>query len=181
MLFADGRIEADPSRATGFRTPLEDEMVKGFASLLSAQTMFPVLSNDEMAGHYEENEVSTLVRQGRLTGKDGAWVAIAARVAGIPDYVERFKAVYPEIADGRPIQFTDISNAIAAYMTFDFRSDSAPFDAFLREDTKLDPAALRGNESVLRQCRLQHLSLRAAVLGHEVPRHGGPADWTRQG
>ena len=34
VLFADGRIEADPSRATGFRTPLEDEMVKGFASLL---------------------------------------------------------------------------------------------------------------------------------------------------
>lgn len=144
VLFADGRIEVDPSRPSGFRTPLEDEMVKGFASLLSAQTMFPVLANDEMAGHYEENEVSTLVRQGRLTGKDGAWEAIAARVAAVPDYAARFKAVYPEIAAGRPLDFTDISNAIAAYMTFDFRSDTAPFDAFLRGQGDLDPAATRG-------------------------------------
>lgn len=143
-LFADGRIEVDPARPAGFRTPLEDEMVRGFSTLLSAQTMFPVLSSDEMAGHYEENEVSTLVRQGRLTGKDGAWSAIAARVSKVPDYVQRFSAVYPEIAAGRPIQFTDISNAIAAYMTFDFRSDGAPFDAFLRGSNTLDQAAHQG-------------------------------------
>ena len=67
-------------------------MVTGFASLLSAQTMFPVLSNDEMAGHYEENDVSTLVRQGRMTGPDGAWAAIAARVAAIPEYQARFQS-----------------------------------------------------------------------------------------
>lgn len=144
VLFADGRIEVDPARPTGFRTPLEDEMVAGFASVLSAQTMFPVLSNDEMAGHYEENEVSTLVRQGRITGPDGAWAAIAARVAAIPEYQARFAAVYPEIAAGRAIGFTDISNAIAAYMTFDFRSDSAPFDAYLRGEAPLDPQAAAG-------------------------------------
>jgi len=93
VMFADGRIEVDPKRPSGFRTPLEDEMVAGFASLLSAQTMFPVLSNDEMAGHYEENDVSTLVRQGRITGPDGAWAAIARRVADIRDYATRFDAV----------------------------------------------------------------------------------------
>jgi cytochrome c peroxidase len=146
VLFADGRIEVDPGRPNGFRTPLEDEMVAGFASVLSAQTMFPVLSNDEMAGHYEENDVSTLVRQGRLTGPDGAWSVIAARVAAIPEYAARFRAVYPEIAAGRPIAFADVSNAIAAYMTFDFRSDNAPFDAYLRGEGGLDPAALRGME-----------------------------------
>jgi cytochrome c peroxidase len=144
VLFDDGRIEVDPTRPSGFRTPLEDEMVQGFASLLSAQTMFPVLSNDEMAGHYEENEISTLVRQGRLTGPDGAWAAIAARVAAVPDYAKQFNAVYPEIAAGRPINFTDISNAIAAYMTFDFRSDTSPFDALLRDGTPLDAAATKG-------------------------------------
>lgn len=144
VLFADGRIEEDPTRPTGFRTPLEDEMVSGFASLLSAQTMFPVLSNDEMAGQYEENEVSTLVRQGRITGPDGAWAAIASRIAAIPEYQARFADVYPEIAAGRAIGFTDISNAIAAYMTFDFRSDSAPFDAYLRGEISLPPAAMTG-------------------------------------
>lgn len=144
VLFDDGRIEVDPTRPSGFRTPLEDEMVKGFASLLSAQTMFPVLANDEMAGHYEENDVSTLVRQGRLTGPHGAWAAIAARVAAVPQYAAEFKAVYPAIAAGRPLDFTDISNAIAAYMTFDFRSDTAPFDAFLRGQGDLAPEARRG-------------------------------------
>ncbi|MGY8790589.1 MAG: cytochrome c peroxidase, partial [Pseudomonadales bacterium] len=49
-LFHDGRIEVDTSRPSGLRTPLEDEMVSGFASIISAQTMFPVLSADEMAG-----------------------------------------------------------------------------------------------------------------------------------
>ena len=146
VMFADGRIEVDPSRPSGFRTPLEDEMVAGFASLLSAQTMFPVLSNDEMAGHYEENEISTLVRQGRITGPDGAWAAIAARVSAIPDYAARFARVYPEIGAGRPIGFTDISNAIAAYMTFDFRSDGAPFDAHLRGEAALAGAAAAGLE-----------------------------------
>jgi cytochrome c peroxidase len=143
-LFADGRIEADPSRPSGFRTPLEDEMVTGFASLLSAQTMFPVLSSDEMAGHYEENEISTLVRQGRLTGPDGAWEAIAKRIAAIPAYTNDFKAVYPEIAEGRPIHFTDISNAVAAYMTFDFRSDGSPYDQFLRGEAALSEQAEAG-------------------------------------
>lgn len=144
VLFADGRIEADSSRAGGFRTPLEDEMVTGFASLLSAQTMFPVLSSDEMAGHYEENEISTLVRQGRITGPDGAWEAIARRIAAIPAYAADFKSVYPEISAGRPIHFTDISNAVAAYMTFDFRSDGSPYDAFLRGEAALSDQAEAG-------------------------------------
>ncbi|MCP5324278.1 MAG: cytochrome-c peroxidase [Rhodobacteraceae bacterium] len=144
VLFADGRIEVDPGRPTGFRTPLEDEMVSGFASLLSAQTMFPVLSSDEMAGHYEENDISTLVRQGRLTGPGGAWAAIAARVAAIPVYRQMFSAAYRDIAAGREIDFADISNAIAAYMTFDFRSDSAPFDARLRGERRLSPQAEAG-------------------------------------
>ncbi len=31
VLFHDGRVEVDPARASGLRTPLEDEMVSGFA------------------------------------------------------------------------------------------------------------------------------------------------------
>ena len=86
VLFHDGRIEADPTRPSGLRTPLEDEMVMGFASILSAQTMFPVLSPDEMAGHYQENDVAKAVRSGRITGAGGAWDIISERVAAIPTY-----------------------------------------------------------------------------------------------
>lgn len=144
VLFHDGRIEQDPDRPGGLRTPLDDDMVTGFASLLSAQTMFPVLSADEMAGHYGENEISTAVRQGRLTGPGGAWDLIAGRVAAIPAYAAAFIDVYPQIAEPSQIGFTDISNAIAAFMAFEWRSDTSPFDTYLRTGTGLSAPELAG-------------------------------------
>lgn len=146
VMFHDGRIEADPSRPSGLRTPLEDEMVAGFASLLSAQTMFPVLSSDEMAGHYSENEISRAVRQGLITGEGGAWDLIARRVESIPEYRALFEAAYPEVAAGRPLAFTDISNAIAAFVEHEWRADGSPFDAFLRGEAALAPEAEAGME-----------------------------------
>jgi len=143
-LFADGRIEVDPARPSGLRTPLEEDMVQGFDGVLSAQTMFPVLAPDEMAGHYQENEISKAVRQGRLTGEGGAWDLIARRVAAIDAYSRAFAEVYPEIAAGRPIAFTDISNAIAAFVAFEWRSDDSPFDVWLRGEGTLPAQAERG-------------------------------------
>ena len=144
VLFHDGRIEADPTRPSGLRTPLEEEMVTGFANLLSAQTMFPVLSPDEMAGHYGANEISRAVRQGLITGPGGAWERIAARVAALPAYAEGFAAAYPHIAAGAPIGFTDISNAIAAFMAVEFRADDSPFDRHLRGEAPLAGPAAEG-------------------------------------
>lgn len=144
VMFHDGRIEADPARPSGLRTPLEDEMVMGFASVLSAQTMFPVLSPDEMAGHYQENDVSTAVREGLITGPGGAWSILADRVAAIPAYKALFDTAYPEIAAGRPIAFTDLSNAIAAFIAFEWRADNSAFDAMLRGGPALPPAAAKG-------------------------------------
>ena len=145
-MFHDGRIEVDANRATGFRTPLEDEMVAGFDTLLAAQTMFPVLSADEMAGHYSENPISRAVRQGVLTGEGGAWDLISRRVSDIPEYAAAFAAVYPEIATPEDIGFTDISNALGAFITHEWRSDTAPFDAVLRGEADLTGAALAGAE-----------------------------------
>ncbi|KUF12128.1 cytochrome-c peroxidase [Pseudoponticoccus marisrubri] len=143
-LFADGRIEADPDRPSGLRTPLEDDMVAGFDGILSAQTMFPVLSPDEMAGHYAENDIAQAVRQGFLTGEDGAWSLISQRVAGIPAYARMFAEVYPEIAAGRPVAFTDISNAIAAFVAVEWRADDSAFDRHLRGEAELTGAAAEG-------------------------------------
>ncbi|MEM8537356.1 MAG: cytochrome-c peroxidase, partial [Pseudomonadota bacterium] len=97
VLFHDGRIEVDADRPGGLRTPLDADMVTGFASLLSAQTMFPVLSADEMAGHYSENDIAQAVRRGVITGPGGAWDLIAKRVASIPAYADDFAAVYDHI------------------------------------------------------------------------------------
>ncbi len=142
VLFHDGRIEVDPDRPGGLRTPLDADMVTGFASLLSAQTMFPVLSADEMAGHYSENDVSQAVRRGVITGTGGAWDIIARRVSDIPAYSDSFIATYDHIETPDQITFADISNAIAAFMAFEWRSDNAPFDAVLRGEATLpEPAA----------------------------------------
>lgn len=142
VLFHDGRIERDASRASGFRTPMGPEMEQGFDGLLSAQTMFPVLSADEMAGHYGENAISKAVRTGRITGPGGAWDRLARRVAALPEYRRRFADVYGLGAD--EIHFTDISNAIAVFMAHEWRSDTAPFDDYLRGQAELPDAAMAG-------------------------------------
>lgn len=143
VLFHDGRLEADPSRPSGIRSPIEDDMVSGFSGVLSAQTMFPVLSPDEMAGHYSENEISRAVRQGIITGEGGAWDLLSARVAALPGYADRFAAAVPELAE-RPLNFTDISNAIADFMAWEWRADDSPFDRMLRGEAPLPPQAEAG-------------------------------------
>nr|WP_181893131.1 cytochrome c peroxidase [Falsiruegeria mediterranea] len=138
--FHDGRLEVDETRPSGIRTPLGAEMEHGFASVLSAQTMFPVLSGDEMAGHYSENDVAQAVRQGFLTGPGGAWDILSNRVEALPEYRDRFDQVIGE----RPIAFTDISNMIAAFIAFEWRADDSPFDRHLRGKDVLSTDELRG-------------------------------------
>ena len=141
--FHDGRLEVDKTRASGIRTPLGGEMESGFATLLSAQTMFPVLSADEMAGHFSENDVSKAVRQGVLTGPGGAWDILAKRIEDIPEYRARFD---PIIGADDPIHFTDISDAIAAFVDFEWRATNSPFDLHLRFDQPLKAMAEAGKQ-----------------------------------
>lgn len=144
VMFHDGRLEADATLPNGIRTPMDSDMVVGFASVLSAQTMFPVLSRDEMAGSHRENEIGRLVRQGLITGEGGAWDVLARRVGAVPAYADQFSAVYPHITSPDDIAFTDISNAIAAFVAHEWRSDTSPFDAHLRGEADLSGAARDG-------------------------------------
>ncbi len=144
VMFHDGRIEVDPTRKSGLRTPLEDEMAEGFASLLSAQTMFPVLSADEMAGHYQENDVSQAVRQGRITGDGGAWDIIAKRVDAIAAYRALFAAFDAGVAGGDPVTFIDVSDAIAAFVATEWRAYDTAFDRALRGGAPLPEPAAQG-------------------------------------
>ncbi len=140
--FHDGRLEADPDRPNGIRTPLGEDMALGFASVLSAQAMFPVLSPDEMAGHYSETDVSKVVRLGRLTHDGGAWGIISDRVAGIPAYADAFAA----LNGARPVTFTDISDVIADFIAFEWRADGSPFDQFVAGETGLTSQQAAGLE-----------------------------------
>lgn len=141
-MFHAGRLEADPTKPGGIRTPLGQEMVEGFSGVLSAQAMFPVLSSDEMAGHYSESDVSQAVRLGMLTGEGGAWDLIASRVEAVPAYREMFD----EVIGGQPIDFTDISNVIAEFIAFEWRTDNSPFDKHLRGIEPLSGPELEGME-----------------------------------
>lgn len=140
-MFHDGRLEADSTRPNGIRTPLGDAMAEGFDSVLSAQAMFPVLSPDEMAGHYSENPISQAVRMGHLSLSGGAWDQIAARVAAVPDYRARFDDV---LGQGAEIHFTDISDVMADFIRFEWRADRSPFDLYLAGEAQLPEAAERG-------------------------------------
>lgn len=138
--FHDGRLEADPSQPNGIRTPLGMQMTEGFQSALAAQAMFPVLSADEMAGHYSENDVSKAVRLGLITPKGGAWDIIAARVAEIPEYQRRFAKVLP----GQKITFAEIANMIADFIAFEWRADNSPFDQAMWGEKPLGKLAQQG-------------------------------------
>lgn len=142
-MFHDGRLEADPDRPGGIRTPLGEDMALGFASVLSAQSMFPVLAPDEMAGHYGESDVSRAVRMGLLSSEGGAWDIISARIDTIPPYRAAFDAI---LGHGAAIHFTDISDAIAAFIAHEWRADDSAFDRHLRGEAPLTGPALAGME-----------------------------------
>lgn len=141
VMFHDGRLEADSDHPDGMRTPLGQEMLSGFDSVLSAQAMFPVLSGDEMAGHYSENEVSQSVRLGHLSLPGGAWDKIAARVVGVPEYRARFDAV---LGQGAAVSFTDISDVLADFIRMEWRADDSAFDRHMRGEAPLSAAAQQG-------------------------------------
>ena len=103
--------------------------------------MFPVLSPDEMAGHYTESDVARAVRQGFLTGEDGAWSLISARVADIKEYQSAFEQIN---GPGHSVTFTDISDVIAEFIAFEWRADDSPFDQYLRTGEPLPKAAHSG-------------------------------------
>jgi len=173
-LFHDGRVQVDLSRPSGLRTPLEEEMVEGFSSIISAQTMFPVLSADEMAGHYSENEISEAVRRGILTGEGGAWDLISKRVGSVPAYSDFFIDIYDHIEVAKDIKFTDISNAVAAFMEFEWRSDTSPFDDFLEGRLDLSISQEKGMELFYGKANCSSCHAGALFTDHQFHATGQP-------
>ena len=138
-MFHDGRVERLDNGM--IRTPLGEIPDEAPLSVLAAQAGFPVLSPDEMAGHYSENPVAEAVRQGLLTGPDGARQILADRVAAIEDYRQGFDRVFG--AD-TPLTYPLIGHAMAAFMAHEWRADDSPFDRFLCQGELLELEAAKG-------------------------------------
>ena len=140
VMFADGRLEAV---ADGLRTPLGEDFNKSGLSVLAAQTMFPVLSPDEMAGHYQESDMSKAVRQGLLTHDGGAWAILTDRIEAIPEYRRAFDAAY---GPDRRVDFKGIADALAAFISTEWRADNSPFDRHICKGEPLAQRAAQGME-----------------------------------
>ena len=130
-LFHDGRVQLDPNAPFGIRMPPDFPLERAAAGPLAAQAALPVTSHDEMAGQPGENEIADAVITGHVHGPDGAWAMLAARIAAIPEYRQRFAWLK---GNDDPLHITDIGQVIGDFIAFEFRSVDSPFDAFLRGD-----------------------------------------------
>ena len=147
-MFHDGRVETDPNGyyEGGFISPAKWKLPKGLESVLAVQAMFPVASPAEMAGQKGENKIADAVSLNNAAGPGGVWELLAKRLQAVPEYVERFKAAFPNrVREAGDVTYVLAANAIAAFETEAFRSDDSPFDAYVRgDDNALNTEEQRG-------------------------------------
>ncbi len=142
VMFHDGRVQLDPDAPGGVRMPAGNELERPLPSALAGQTILPVLSGDEMAGQPGENDIADLTDAGKISGPDGAWAALAARVESIPEYRDSFIGLNGD----QPLHITDIAKVLADFITFEFRATNSPFDQYLNGKDVLTEAQKRGME-----------------------------------
>jgi cytochrome c peroxidase len=142
-MFYDGRVEFDPSYPSSCLSPAGDDLPEGLDGPLACQAAFPVTSPAEMAGQRGENKVANAAANGNLPR---VWNLLTKRLRRNSEYVQLFKAAYPEeIQKKGHITFTHVANAIAAYEAVAFRADNSPFDQYLRGNRKaLSKSAKKG-------------------------------------
>lgn len=139
VMFHDGRVERLDNGM--IRTPLGDVPDEGPLSVLAAQAGFPVISPDEMAGHYSENPISEAVRKGLIKGSSGARQLIADRVAAIPGYRSRLQALFGPDTD---LDYQHLARPMAAFIAHEWRADNSPFDRYICQGEPLDSQAAEG-------------------------------------
>ena len=128
ILFHDGRVSIDPEEPSGFDSPADERLPKGLNNVLSVQAMFPVISETEMLGDGEENDLASAFRY----NIEDVWPLIAKRIQQIPEYVSLFIDAFTDINGVDDITMVDIANAIGEFIAFEWRADESPFDDYLR-------------------------------------------------
>ena len=132
-LMHDGRISESSVFGNGFNTPAEEWLPVGLDNILSAQALFPMTRQFEMAGNFGENEIIGLVSK---VGKDSrridaAWPVIENRIRGIPEYHQKFINAFEDVNDPMDIKIVHIANAISAFIIKEWTSFDSPFDDFI--------------------------------------------------
>lgn len=141
VMFHDGRLSRSDLFGNGFNTPAEEWLPEGLATPLSAQALFPLTAQFEMAGNPAENEIAGAVHD-RI---DAAWPILAKRVRVIPAYGQLFVDAFDHIDTPEEVTIVEIANALGAFMASEWRNHDSPFDRYLSGDrAALAPAAEAG-------------------------------------
>ena len=116
-------------------------------SVLAAQAMMPVLSNDEMRGTKGETDVEGAHNEvGQIPGQNESkiWEALMKRILSFDAYHPLFQAAYPDIPL-EELHFAHAANAIAAFEIDAFTLLDSPWDRFLAgDDSALSARQLAG-------------------------------------
>ncbi len=129
-MFYDGRLQVSAEHPSGFISPAGDDLPAGLDNVLAAQAMFPVTSGEEMAGQAGENPQADASAAGDFPA---IWAHITQKLRAIPEYVDLFKAAYPDqVNSADDIDYVLAANAIAAFEAKVWRFDNSPFHRFLR-------------------------------------------------
>ncbi|MEM9394285.1 MAG: cytochrome c peroxidase [Pseudomonadota bacterium] len=143
VLFHDGRLEISDLYGNGFNSPAQEWLPSGFAHILAAQAVLPLVAQFEMAGNPKENEIAGAVHD-RI---DAAWPILAKRVRTIPAYGAMFVEAFDNVDRPEQVSIVDIANALAAFIGREWQSYDAPFDAWLAGDASaLTKQQERGRE-----------------------------------
>jgi cytochrome c peroxidase len=145
VLFWDGRLSGRIE--TGIESPASDRLPGGLDSLLAAQAMFPITSRDEMRGLRGDRDILGQPNELAMLPDYAArpiWAAVMQRLLAIPEYVEMFRAAYPDVPAGA-LGFEHAANALAAYEIDFFTFEDSPFDRYLQGELgALAPEARTG-------------------------------------
>jgi|TARA_B110000977_G_scaffold107581_1_gene140093 cytochrome c peroxidase len=157
VLFHDGRISQKNTYGNKFDSPAEEWLPLGFNSILAAQAVFPLVSQFEMAGNPGENDVAGAAHD-RI---DAPWPIIAKRVRSITQYGDRFINAFEHINTASEVSIVDIANALAAFMTMEWKSIDSNFDDYLS-----------GNLDVLSETEIAGMNLFYGKAGCSVCHSG---------
>lgn len=143
VLFHDGRVAVEPDEPSGFTSPAGELLPEGLSSVLSAQALFPLLSEVEMAGASDSNEVAGAAAR----RSDHGWREIENRLRRIDAYLPAFNAAWPAIRAPRDITIAHVAEAIDAFISSEWRATNSPFDHWLAGDARaLDADEIAGAE-----------------------------------
>ena len=139
-MFWDARIAVATGQPAGFISPAGAELPVGLNSALAVQALFPLVGPKEMGCGVLDATGALKQSQSRAV----LWSQVMARVLGSPEYQRMFALAFPEVK-GSHFGIEHLGNAIAAFESWRWRADLAPFDRYLAGDLHaLNPEQKRG-------------------------------------